>query len=222
MKNICPDEEMLADYIENRISNDDRTEMDAHLSDCDRCLQTFITVEGLVRSRDRIQLGTVPSRVTEAALHLVENHGSLSYGSMRIKLKRYLIMLYRRLSHFFRWTPWGDWHLAPIRGSKKVISENLVHINKTFEEIGTEIEIEKTGSGKANIRVKFTESVPKNKGIRVTLNRGEREISSQPFNGDYVLFEEVPFGHYGLTFSRNGVMLGKYLFEIKESHHGRK
>ena len=217
MKNICPDEEMLADYIESRLSNNDKAEMDAHLSDCDQCLQAFVTVEGLVRSGDRIQLDTVPSRVTESAVHMVESNGSLSYGSIRIKLKRFMIGLYRRFSHFFRWAPWGDWHLVPIRGSKKVISEDLVHIKKTFEEIETEIEIEKTGSGRAHIRVKLTGGIPHHKGIRVTLNRGEREISSHPFIGDYVLFEEVPFGHYSLTFSRNGLMLGKYLFEIKET-----
>ena len=220
MKNTCPDEEMLADYIESRLSIDERAEMDAHLSDCDRCLQAFITAEGLVRNEDRIKSDNVPDHVTELAVHFVENHSSISYGSLRIKFKRFIIGLYTRLSLFFKWMPWGDWQLEPIRGSKQVISEDLVQIKKTFMEIDTEIEIEKTGSGRAHIRVKLNESGRTSKGIRVTLFKGEREVFSHPIDRDYVLFEEVPFGHYSLTFSRNGVMLGKYLFEIRETKNG--
>ena len=194
--------------------------MDAHLSDCDHCLQAFITAEGLLRDENRIKSDTVPDHVTELAVHMVADHSSISYGSLRIKFKRFVLGLYTRLSLFFRWMPWGDWQLEPIRGSKQVISEDLVQIKKTFKEIDTEIEIEKTGSDRAHIRVKLDEGGRTGRGIRVTLYRGEREVFSHPIDRDYVLFEEVPFGHYSLTFSKNGVMLGKYLFEIRETQNG--
>ena len=80
---------------------------------------------------------------------------------------------------------------------------------------------EKAGKDKANIRVRLAESSKHKRGIRVTLKKGEREVQSHLINGGYVLFEDTPFGHYSLLFSKDGVKLGSYLFEIKESQDGR-
>jgi len=55
-------------------------------------------------------------------------------------------------------------------------------------------------------------------GIRVTLSRAERELFSHLLGGGHVLFEDVTFGHYNLTFSKDGVIMGKYFFEIKDSN----
>lgn len=53
--------------------------------------------------------------------------------------------------------------------------------------------------------------------------RGKREIASYLVGKrGYVLFDDVPFGHYTLTLARDGEMLGDYLFEIKETRYGKK
>ena len=91
-----------------------------------------------------------------------------------------------------------------------------------FKEIETEIEIEKIGAGKAHIRVKFPEAYKPREAIRVTLKKGRREIASYLLDGAYVLFENIPFGHYGISLAENGMNLGTYLFEIKETRHGRR
>jgi len=56
--------------------------------------------------------------------------------------------------------------------------------------------------------------------IRVTLLKDNREVSSYLTNGTNAVFEDMPFDHYQLLFTRNGVKIGEYLFEIKESRNG--
>ena len=217
MKRSIHDEEMLADYLEGRLSEKERSKMEQHLTECQTCLEDLIVTNDMVRGGEGPEVNPVPDRVTQAAVHLVNNRSFLiPAGSLWERTKQSIKGLYAKLSDPFRAALQGEWSLAPIRGSRRFVSDDLIHIRKTFKEVETDIEIEKTGDQKAHIRV----SLPRaelERGIRVTLIRGEREISSHPLNDGPALFEEIPFGHYGLTFARNGVKLGTYLFKIKES-----
>ena len=117
--------------------------------------------------------------------------------------------------------PWQNIRLAPIRGSKRIISEDLILIRKSFDDFNAEIEIEKTGHDRARIDVMVTEKT-QNNPIRVTLLKNKREVSSYLTNGSNAVFEDIPFDHYLLLFTRNGAKIGEYLFEIKENRNGRK
>jgi len=93
-----------------------------------------------------------------------------------------------------------------------------VTVQTVFKGVPAQIEVEKTGEGKAQIRIRAEER--SGERIRVTLKKGEREVSSFILDGGYGLFEEILFDQYNLVFSSNGEVLGTYSFEIKESHHG--
>ncbi|MFH1479807.1 MAG: hypothetical protein ABIG67_00930 [Pseudomonadota bacterium] len=220
MKRSIHDEELLADYLEGRLSEKERSEREQHLTECQTCLEDLIVTSNIVRGGEGPEVNPVPSRVTQAAVHLVNRESLLiPPDSLWERTRQSIKGLYARLSDPFRAAFQGEWGLAPIRGARRFVSKDLIHIRKTFKEVETDIEIEKTGDHKAHIRI----SLPKadiERGIRVTLTRGEREISSHPLNDGPTLFEEIPFGHYGLTFARDGVKLGTYFFEIKESSNG--
>jgi len=110
----------------------------------------------------------------------------------------------------------------PVRGFKRKVAKDLVLLKKTFEDVESEIEIEKVGENKALIRVRLLLADLTSQKIRVTLKKGDREIASHLAEEAYVLFEDIPFGHYSLTFARDGLTLGTYLFEIKETAHDRR
>jgi hypothetical protein len=222
MKIPCPDEERLADYLEGRLSEQGRSQMEEHLSDCQICLEGLVITNSLARGRGGSELDPVPDKVTEAAALLVASQSTTSYGSAIEKLKRFVKDFGPRMSDALWLKPPGKWRLAPIRGSKRQASENLVCLRVPFKEIETEIEVEKIGTGKAQIRVRFPEANKPREAIRVTLKKGEREIASYPLDGAYVLFENIPFGHYGICLAENGNNLGTYVFEIKETRHGRR
>lgn len=211
-KKSCPDEEMIADYLEGRLSAEDKEAMDAHFSECELCLEELVTAGKAIR--DEAESSPVPSGVTETAVRLVVKRATRVAEK---NLKESIAGYAEKISDFFRYSfPWR-WQQATIRSSKVAAAPDLVIIRKVFREIQTEIEIEKTGEEKAHIRVRVAER--ENKGIRVTLKKGEREISSQLLSGGYALFEDIPFGRYEIVFSTDGSELGSYTFEIRESRN---
>jgi len=212
-KESCPDEERVADYLEGRLSAEDKEAMDAHLSECELCLEELVIAGKAIR--DAAALPAVPSGVTEGAVRLVVGRTT---GITKKGVKESIAACAEKISDFFRYSiPWR-WQHATIRSSRTAAAPDLVIVRKVFKEIEAEIEIEKTGQDKAHIRVKAG-GRDKN-GIRVTLKKGEREISSQLLSGGYALFEDIPFGRYEIVFSTNGSELGTYTFEIRESRNG--
>lgn len=221
MRTTCPDEEKLVDYMEGRLSEKSRSDVEEHLSGCEMCFEGLVITRGLTRDRDRAKLEPVPAKVTEAAVRLVTKRRTLPSGSLIEKLKRSTNNLRAMISDSLQIGPWGRLQPASIRGSKTKASENLVCMAVPFKEIETEIEIEKTGNDMAHIRVKPHEADKHIDNLRVTLKKGEREVASYVMDGPYVLFEDIPFGQYGITLAENGVELGTYVFEVKDTRHGR-
>lgn len=219
MKTACPGEEIIADYIEGRLSENDRSSVEAHLSDCELCLEVFLTVRAINSSKEKPNLEPVPERITQTAVQQIKEQRPLSVNTVISKYKRSLRRFYTWLSEWLNITPWKGWGLSPIRSSGEKISDDLIILRHQFRGLETEIEIEKKGLEKADIRVSLIkdDSVTRS---RVTLKRDEREIASKLFENNFAFFEEVPFGHYTLLFSSNGTKRGKFDFQIKESLNG--
>jgi len=212
-KKACPDEEIIAGYLEGRLPPEDKEELDAHLSECELCLEELVIAGKALR--DAAESPMVPSSVTEAAVRLVTRRTA---GVAEKSLKESIVAYAEKISDYFRYSFPLRWQQATIRSSKIATAPDLVIIRKVFKEIEAEIEIEKTGEDKAHIRVRVGER--EKNGIRVTLKKGERENSSQLLSEGYALFEDIPFGRYAIVFSTNGSELGSYTFEIRESRHG--
>ena len=222
MKIPCPDEEKLAGYLEGRLSEAEKSQMEEHLSDCQICLEGLVVTNGLVRCKGLHDLDPVPAEVTEATVNLVTSNFAISHRSTMERLKGSIRNLGSRILDVLWLNPLGKWRLAPIRGSKRVESEDIVRLRVPFKDINMEIEIEKAGAGKARICVSLHGSNKPRKGVRITLKKGEREIASYLLDGAYVLFKDIPFGHYGISLAEDGVSLGTYLFEIKDTCHDRR
>jgi hypothetical protein len=218
MKISCPDEETLVDYLEHRLSDEDRSRVEEHLADCQLCLDSVIVIKNMVEKADCFELEEVPKRVTDTAVDLVVQRSPESPGLFE-KIESSIKRAASRVTDSIM-GPWGTLQPAMVRGTKTVVSEDLVRVAVSFEEINTEIEIEKTSTDTATIRVLFPEALETEEVLRVTLKKGEREIASYPFESTPVVFEDISLGHYSISLRRGGVELGVFLFEIKDSHSG--
>lgn len=223
MKIPCPDEETLVDYLEGRLLEKQRFEVEAHLSDCQTCLEAVVITNDLLRSKPQFELNRVPPRLTEVAVDLVASQISSSKsGSLITGLKRSTKRMGSKACEVLGLRPWGIWQFSSIRGSKTMASEDFVSLRVPFREVDSDIDIEKTASHMANIRVTLRHPGKRTKPIRITLKEGQREIASYLSDSVSVLFEDIPFGRYSVSLSRNGFSLGTYIFEIKESRHGQR
>jgi len=219
MKMSCPDEISLAQYLEGSLSEKDRSRMEEHLSVCQICLEGIVVTHGLIRRKGEFELEPVPAEVVESAVRLITGWNYNFFGWLINEFEESVKNLGSRIANGLRLRPWTRWRPAPIRSLKRVASENLVSISVPFKGIKTEIEIEKTESGKANIRVIFPKDYKPEKLVRITLKKGDREVASYLLDGDYVLFEDINFDHYGISLTEDVVKLGTYSFEIKENRH---
>lgn len=218
MGTSCPNEEMIADYIEGRLSDKETYVVEKHLCDCDQCLIDFQVSINFLRDTSTNGLDDVPEKVTQAAIDLINSQDATSPVAKKSRLKQLVDDFYSKVYDAFIWTSLGQWRLAPIRGPRKVSSKDIIRIKKVFKELMTEIEIEKIRGNKTNIRVKLLKYDSARPGIRVTLKRDDREILSHLIDDqDVTLFEDIPFGRYCLAFTRDGTELGIYRFDIKES-----
>ena len=218
MRTRCPDEERLADYLEGRLSEKERSHVEEHLAGCEICLGGLAVTSRLVQDRGRFELDPVSNEVTEAAVRLVTSRTAITQNFLMEKLKRSVNNIGSSISDVLCPRQEQGRRPAPVRGSKTVVSDDFVCLKISFEKIETEIEIEKTGSSSAHVRVK-PHKAGKYRGIlRITLKQGKREVASYLLDGLYVLFEDIPFGHYSISLAKKGVPLGTYIFEVKGSH----
>lgn len=220
MDNNCLSEETLADFIEGRLDPEQRRNVERHLSACDDCLEMLTLSMGVVRGGDTGRTEPVPEAVTRSALRTALDCQEKNRSAIAAKIRRLKHRAISRVADVVSPLFFGAPVPAPIRGTRQQITKDLVRLQKTFLEIDTEIEIEKTTEDRAHVRVRLAGDFLQEKGVRVALERDDREVFSQLLGARFTLFENVSFGRYRMRFTQNGKNLGEYSFELKESVNG--
>jgi hypothetical protein len=222
MNGSCPDEERLADFLDGRLSEEERSQTEEHLAGCQGCLEALVIARTLTRGASERELEPVPAVVTERAVGKVTSRYPVTPDSSAQEIMPSLRDLGARMIEVLSSRFFGESCPVPVRSSQIVASEDRVCVRVPFKGIEAEMEVEKAGVGTATIRVRLLETCAFGRALRVTLKQGDREVTSQLLEGSSVLFEDIPFGHYGVSLTEDGKILGTYLFEIKESRRGRR
>ena len=219
MKTICPQEELLADYLEDRLGLEEKSGIESHFSECSRCLDEFLTANSITQNRENLAADPVPEHVTEAAVMLIAKLASRPPDSYKPRSYQFFNRLFSRISEHIKLMMYNRNRFAPVRGGYgRSETSDFYRVRKMFKEIVAEIEIEKAGHQIAVIRVTLINGFGNENDFRVTLRNGNnREIASHRISDKFAIFENIPFGHYSLAFIQNGKKIGTYSFEIKES-----
>lgn len=218
MKRDCKYETWLPDYIEGTLDAAVTDTLEDHMAGCAACLETVTLLMVLGRRAESQGLDPVPPELTLSALASVsaraKQHGKpLRRLGMKAQDMGHLALT--SLRTLFQ----GPWQFSPARGPETGENGEIVRVKRFFMGLAVEIEIEKTGSRTALLRILLPDSSPTWGNARVTLKRGRREIGSYPLSEGYVVIEDIEFGRYHLLFSRNGTEMGRYHFEIRETLH---
>ena len=217
MKKRCINEETLADFMEGRLAEDKLGEVEDHLADCDQCLDIIKIGAGFNHGGGTADTRPVPENVTKAVADLIGGLHREKASSTVEKVGSSFKLMSARVSRWFSHEFWNSPRLAPVRGDWQIVSDNVIQVRKQFKTFESGIEIEKINNDTATIRVTLVSGSKAHTGMRVTLKREEREVSSDTMKGTLVVFESIPFDRYCLVFARLGEPLGHYEFEIKES-----
>ena len=205
-------EETLIDFMEDRLIEKERVEVEHHLSENSSSLEALIICEEVTKGEKLADLKTVPQYLTEnvaqTVFSLQENTISKTisgilkaFGSLDRTLLR---LLY----------PWKRMQFSTVRGSKRVIDADLIALKTSFAEFDIKVEIDKIRPETVDLNVILLQAPETVKGVRATLTKNSREIASYLFQRHQALFEDIPFGRYTLVVTFNGAEKGRYSFEI--------
>lgn len=218
MKTLCLSDEHLTDYLEGRLSPMQRGQVELHLSICDQCLE-YVHIFRRIGSAVSInQAAIAPTAATKRVLGGLDR---LDEGSLLDKLKGRVKALSLQWQRFLEQNSKLSFAaLAPIRGNKTLVADDLVLLHKTFSDLETEISVEKVDRQLANVSVAIRKANPEKAPIRVSLMSEDREVASYLMDTGDAHFESVTFGHYALMFTHNSTLIGHYSFQIKETGNG--
>ena len=218
MKTMCVSDENLTDYLEGRLPPRQRRQVERHLSLCDQCLEYVHICRriGLVLSVN--QAAIAPTAATKRILGELDR---LDEGNLLDKLTGRVKALSLQWQRFLEQNSKLSFAaLAPIRGNKTQVADDLVIVQKTFSDLETEISVEKVDHQLANVTVAIRKANPEKVPVRVSLMAEDRELASYLMDKGDAHFESVTFGHYALMFTHNSTLIGHYSFQIKETGNG--
>jgi len=217
---LCPDEESVACYLTGKASEAERLRVEEHSSRCEACLEELAVLSFMPSELVSEEEKRVPAEVADSSWSEIRTHLGPETPPPKWPLDR-LTKLVREVLEQLRFLfSWKGWRLAVIRGDRQQSTEGWVTIRKVMGTLSANIEIERTGEAKANIRVEAS-GLPQRPGpLRATLFNGKKEVSSLPMQEGSAFFEEIPFGSYRLVLSLEDGRAATWSFELKETHHG--
>ncbi|MGA1869864.1 MAG: anti-sigma factor family protein [bacterium] len=222
MTRKCVGEEILIDYLEDRLSDKERAEVEEHLSNCDKCMDVLIMGKRMVDDErlpdaEQTPLEPVPDHVTRQA---IEKLKALDNRSI---FERFFQIFTSDIPQCaFKFSEWfSDLFdkpaFAPVRGNQSIMAKDYITVKKSFKNLDIEIEFEKRGPDRSMIRIMSLEKNLSIQPVRVTLMRDGLELSSHLISKEGALFEDIPFGSYVFIFTQGGKKMGEYPFRIKET-----
>ena len=215
----CLKEATLMGYLEGLLSYKERERVEKHLSYCASCVEELVIANSLITGRSEIN--TVPATVTENALLLFQPDEATTTYSWSEKLGHLLGELSTVVSPVFSLWPHMTVYLPLLRGLAGSPNHDTFTLRKTFEDIDTEIDIEKTATDKCELRITFPQHRRLYPKVRVVLKKEEEKIFSDVTDGASLIFKNIEFGHYSLELFRRSITIGRHYWEIRNTQKAK-
>lgn len=240
MNSGCTDLSILDKYVDGHLSGQQREQAEAHLAECDNCLEEF-ALEKMLSSEDILTeydqeaedmvWGAYQKVKEKLGKDIVMNNVRSSDTQRSKQDSPLLVQGYRKVRKKIgklRWFPdlqppeWISGYAlslarSPAR-SKAPASCGSVLIKKEMDDLLTEMYLEKSGDDNLCIWINVLKENKIAKQVFLTLERkGEHPFSrSRTLAGGFQVFDKLSFGTYHLTLEQNDQEKGNYLFEIDD------
>lgn len=205
-----PDEEILACFLDGKLSEKESMLLKEHLTSCNACSEAVSlylktknmepidapqelmdTVKGLLDTSAKESLLEIVLRLRESAWQVINTTGDILFGQEVIP--------------------------APVLRSRKVPDfKDEVIIFKDFKDIRVEVRIENKNKQRfdLNILIKEKGTQLPIKDLRASLIREDVELDSYVCESGKVIFENVLFGNYRIEILNIGNKLASILLDI--------
>jgi len=196
----CPDEEVLATFLEGDLAGRERDKVESHLARCALCLDELAAVLNAVETTGGEV--DVPRQLVNRARALVE--GRENRFEIAVRLLRDSIELLSTTARLV---------LQPVpivRSEGRSANENMLHVEQDVGRFRVGLVLELTEPGACRVLANVSEETGKPAdGVRLTLTSGDREQASFVTRAGSVVFDRLAPGEYSIAVSESGYSLGR-------------
>lgn len=201
MKPGCIETVKLYDYITGRLSKQDALSVEAHLADCDLCLEQFVTVQALMEDKDLVD-NSVQSQ--EAGPPIID---ALLAGAKR----------------FLEWAVEPPMEQAFALRDSAVqetflgeVPSNYLKVSKKFGSLSAEMTFKKTKQNAFDLQFKLAGVCEDDAQFCLILEREKDQFDARILEDARAEFSNLSFDRYHLVLELSEEPCGQFSFEITQ------
>lgn len=215
-----PDEEELASFVDNNLSEEAAAKIKEHIILCNDCAEAVLIHSKLIfNPRDNniseLTESAVPDELRERLKVLIQDKAIPLILEVTARLKDKFIELIDTTGDILIGQEFVP--AAVMRARNISDFKNDIEIFKVFKDVRVEIKIENRPENKFSLTVAVKDKIthsPVN-GLRVTLFRNEVELESYLSRLGKAIFENITVGRYSIEITSQDASLASILLEVK-------
>lgn len=218
LKGKCLNDQDIACIIDSQLSEKDRVRYSDHILRCMKCAQNLRDHLLVLSAISKKEVLETPEAIVQAAVDLYIPEAGVNVLEVVLNFKEKIIELVRTTGEILRGP--GLIPIPAVRNQgEEVAFLNEIKIVKEFNNMMTEVGVEKNKPHLCNVEIRLTEKKSKKKmhGLRVTLVKNEREVESALIEEGKVTFREVKPGKYSLFIIKDNNKTGVIELDITDS-----
>ncbi len=210
MRSGCFDITTLAEYIDEQLSAREKSAVEAHIAQCDECMETFAVSKQILAGMD-LSKQRVPAPLAVIAEVL---------SGVRQKARSLI-----------RWatdlTP-PAWfmapNLSPVRsGAAAPAGVEAVTVERNLDNLHAELYVQRTKAERSMMAIRVLKESEPAKNVSITLSREGGRSMARFLNEEYEVFDRLLPGAYRLRLEQEDRLKGVYRFELDdEGFHERE
>lgn len=211
--NACIDEELLACYLENLLSEAEKRKVEEHLSVCDKCLDLFLIMHKVKLQAEVAEPLVLPKKVVQR-LEAVMPGGKKGLVAAIADL---LLTCVNLIKSFLDTLVTIDLSPQTIRGKVAAgTQEGLVFVRQ-FGDVKIKLRLERVAKNRYELLLRAFSADDRliTQGLRVSLIQKTRELASNRMEEGEAHFEGIRPGKYKLRVLRNTSIVGELPLSIK-------
>jgi len=206
-----PDEEVLACFLEGKLVDKERNNVQTHLFACERCAE--IVAVGLKVQSDA--LDDIPEQVLTQAKGLMSTENKESLLEIFLRLKERTLEVVKVTGDILM----GQELIpAPVLRSRNIRDfKDEITVLKDFNDIRMQVRVESKREGSFSLYITVSEKTTQKaiKDLRITLLKGEVELESYVAESGKVCFENVAVGNYTIAINDIEQSIASVLVDVR-------
>lgn len=193
----CIEIKMLAKYISDRVTDNDKEHIEAHLSVCDECLEEFVVISKILRNSEDEK--PISIDIAESILH------ELKIDHPVTRLVRWTFDVTEDMLFL---------KPAAVRKAKDKTSTAFIHYPKKLNDGRLDLYFEKTTDNRITIFFYVSYDSHEAEAVRVHLIHRDKGIYSRPLKNGKGHIDDLDYGIYDLELTSANYGLEGFSFEI--------